>query len=337
MDPQLNYKFFYDIMQRAHTSRKYQDSTKKNDFIYLHAQRDNLHRLQSGKALMNHLESVYGKIDAQSNYAKMYSKICKNATIEEKAIILGDTLPKGADVKTYFDEHVHRYFKAHSNDRMKETHIEDVDSQLMSDKNLINYIDMDDMKEKLLEKLKTLNRKNIVANQMIVAFAILIMSNKIRRLDVAMIKFRNIQENDNAILKDDCSGFTIKETTKTKVKNCHIEFSKIIEPYVCMLMKARRARKEDYLFMKVQSRQGVGKQPDTHWFGREFKKRLFQMFDKNVTVSMLRISMGIKLSEKDRGDVKYQRYIESFMGHTYAVHQRYYNLFKSLPGRLEQD
>ncbi|DAC81647.1 TPA_asm: YRec [Powellomyces chytrid fungus MELD virus 2] len=107
----------------------------------------------------------------------------------------------------------------------------------------------------------------------------------------------------------------------------HQFFSETIQPYVHMLMKARVANREDFLFMKSGS--AKDRAPDFNWFCKAFTRCMERMFNnKTVSMKIVRMSMGILLSKKDNGDLNYQKSIEEFMGHSYAVHRNYYNLYK---------
>ncbi|KAI8919881.1 hypothetical protein DFJ77DRAFT_437575 [Powellomyces hirtus] len=327
--PVLNHAFLYKIWQRQ-TSKS--EATIQNETNRLKHYSQHLHLLRSGEEMMAKIAETHP--NSCLNHTKLFSKICHLCTTEEKRIILGDTLPEGADVTETFEKQVHSYFKKARSDLCKEKWGEQ-EAQEMSEKDKKNYVEIDVIRAQLRTWLKNISQKNIIENQFIVALGIITLSDKMRRMDPALIKFRNFNDKDEVILINDGAGFHIKECTKTKDAAVTILFGEEMVPYVKMLMKARIAKKQNYLFMKVQAKtkaDGDEKHtlnPDTKWFSNEFNKKMKILFGKNLTTRLIRIAVSIKLSKTDiGGDLVYHRYMSDYMGHSYDMHNRSYNLFK---------
>jgi len=280
--------------------------------------------------------------NTKSNYYKFVSNLLKATTLEQKRTLLGilkkDRVSKG-EIEEQFVEKIHSHFMQESHKNLQ-TYKED---QIMSKEDYDNFVSIGDQKRVSRERLAKVTPENVIKHQFDVAHAMMLFCSKIRRNDIATVKFNNISDQDNVTLDEDSTTMRIKKANKTGEENVKVKFAPYIVTYIKMLRDARASKGQDYLLMQtMQFDLKTGKkrenlEPNSHWFGQCLTRHMKSLFDgKALTDKRIRIAWGIKLSESDNGDYQYQLYIEKFMGHTYAVHQQYYNMFKSFEQRLNR-
>lgn len=283
------------------------------------------------------------KQNTKSNYYKLVSNVLKATTLAQKKTLLGmlqkDHSLSKKEIEEHFVDKIHSHFMQESHKNLQTYK----DDQIMSKADYDNFVSIDDQKQVSRERLAKVTPENVIQHQFDVAHAMMLFCSKIRRNDIATVKFNNISDQDNVTLDEDSTTMRIKKANKTGEENVKVKFAPYIVTYIKMLRDARASKGQDYLFMQTmqfdlktgEKRENL--EPNSHWFGQCFTRHMKSLFDgKALTVKRIRIAWGIKLSESDNRDYQYQLYIEKFMGHTYAVHQQYYNMFKSFEQRLNR-
>ncbi|KAJ3143966.1 hypothetical protein HDU89_001149 [Geranomyces variabilis] len=118
----------------------------------------------------------------------------------------------------------------------------------------------------------------------------------------------------------------IKKCNKTDEPDVNIEFYGKLTDTVKMLANTQVAAGKKHLFTKND-----GSPSTAEWFNVAFNNAMLKIYSgKSVTLESIRIAIGINLSKDDHGDLEYQDNICRYMGHSYAVHQRFYNMYKNI-------
>lgn len=285
---------------------------------------NDLHMVKKPKEFLSSIEKKYPNKHTRSNKVKFLSKVLRNLTSEEKKSLVAD----GADmsdemVNATFNKEILEHFTMkmltpeEKTSRQKEN-----DEQKMTDLDFENFVPWREIANKIKEISPNLNPENIIENQMVVALIIFWSSDKCLRGDIAKTCF---DQNANVYIDEECKTITVKSGNKTG-RSHTITLLANGRKYAKMLLDARKKAGQQYLFCKANL-----EPPTDEWFLNRFADVMEKLFKKRrLTVSRLRQSLGIYLSEKDNGDLEYQRKIENRLDHTYAIHQQYYNRYKSL-------
>ncbi|KNC96066.1 uncharacterized protein SPPG_08458 [Spizellomyces punctatus DAOM BR117] len=312
------YETLHAILDRIQQS----PNTKKQDKSRLNQLKGNnlLSLFQTPEILISRIKEKWTNEHTYYNYIKLVSKIARNATRAEKAMILHLAEDAMDDLDSHFTDTFHSHFKNVTFERFKQSKNEAA-SQEMTQEDIANYVPYSELLAGLKVALTFINEGNIVEHQFLIALGMNLDADKIRRCDIFKAM---ISEDANVMVNNEGKTVFIRKCNKTGEKNVLIQMGNTIQPYVNMLANVRKGNGQDRLFLKPD-----GSIPTDAWYSDEFSNAMERMFGKRVTQKRLRISVGMHLSERDNGDHAYQKEIERRMGHTYAVHQRYYNLFKS--------
>ncbi|KAJ3006690.1 hypothetical protein HKX48_009510 [Thoreauomyces humboldtii] len=275
------------------------------------------------------LRETYPNVNTFRNYVKLCIKLCKNATHEDKMAVLKVPLfmqdeANEQKITNTFKEQIHDKYSAALTSKasscLDATNPAPSPLQELSEKDSESYVPYSRLQQVLTTQLAKLTFKNM------------------RRINIGMTRLvypdtKAVNVEDSCTLEiSDPVKINIKSCNKTAEKNVDLVFDDSIRPYVKLLVDARVAANQQYLFMTTRSRKSNPDQaPRATWFASNFNNRMIKLFDgKSVNTRLMRIAVGIHLSKDDHGDQAYQDHICRMMGHNYDTHQKHYNLYKNL-------
>ncbi|KAI8815687.1 uncharacterized protein EV422DRAFT_510350 [Fimicolochytrium jonesii] len=194
----------------------------------------------------------------------------------------------------------------------------------------------------LREKIeKDKNRIDICEYGLLIGTLCYFCGDKMRRLDLALAKYRNHLEHTPNNL-DACDyfpathSFLIRRCNKvTKEKDVAIIINdRVVQEHLDYLVSLREELNQDYLFMKQR---GQDRTPDCHWFGVAMKQNNSKHFGKDICLNQLR-KIGVQTTiDYDDGDKDKQREMCAKFGHSYATRQNYYYMRKEKKEEKEEE
>jgi len=205
-------------------------------------------------------------------------------------------------------------------------------TQKMNAEKTANYQEHHVLVDKVLQAMSLFEEDELtVANriyvyQFLVAALIFLLADRSRRLDI----YDTVFEGPGNILRED--GILIKEANKTQEIDVLLPFTDPrLKSAVQKLVDARKKRNYNRLFLKLNGDEGTLK-----WWKEAFKTQMKSLgIGQGLFMGMFRLAYGIKLSKQHDGSLISEQKIEDAMGHSWHVHQLFYNLTKLENGEID--
>ncbi|KAJ3005807.1 hypothetical protein HKX48_000459 [Thoreauomyces humboldtii] len=260
----------------------------------------------------------------RENKTKAISQILKHATLLEKRSLLLMNDDEDWD-QDHFEKEIHFFYKKKDSVALSEKQERET-SQTMTPLDLENYVPVKEINRVYIRERAKLNPDNIIENQMIVLLGMRLNADILLRGECGMAGLdpdmcENYFEEDKLHIRN-----------QSKKSDCDlVTYDYRVLPFIHMLRDRRIELGHDYLFMKKASKTG-NYNPTKNWVDKQFGEKMEKLFGgKRLTISRLRQSIGIFLSEDGNlADVNYCNYIAHRMNHSYEVHRKFYNRYKSL-------
>ncbi|KAJ3144007.1 hypothetical protein HDU89_000958, partial [Geranomyces variabilis] len=247
--------------------------------------------------------------ETKMRYARI---LVEHAFPEHKCLISGCT--EAEFNQKHYEENILHYYKNKTPEQKAAIAAEE-EKQELSLKDFFNYVPVATMRQKLREKLKEITPDNVVKNQMIILLAILFSGDVLLRGDYGTI---SLKEDGQNRISPDGNFITIGSLSKKTKDSAVITVGANRLRFVKMLIDKRMELGHDYLFMKENAFGSEACNPTKGYIAKAFGNKMEEFLGKRVTLTRFRIYYGIFMSEKDNGNLEYQRKIEKKMNHSYA-------------------